>query len=95
MTAFPKDQRVRLKGRHMEALRLSCYLRDGGKCCICGCDLSLTGEHPVWPPMHMAHIKSRGAGGSDVIGNVRSLCPRDHLITEHNPKSVPPKERTA
>jgi len=35
----------------------------------------------------MAHIVSRGAGGSDELSNVRTLCHRDHM-REHSGSST-------
>jgi 5-methylcytosine-specific restriction endonuclease McrA len=68
---FPKG-RTRLKGKALVHLREQCLDRDGYKCCICGKRVS-------WKSGHMAHIKSRGAGGEDVIENVRTLCAEDHM----------------
>lgn len=81
----------RLRGNAMKALRLECWLRDGGDCVVCKRPVSLSGKHILWPPMHMAHVKSRGAGGMDVIDNVKTKCPTCHLVLEHNPKCVPRK----
>ena len=71
---------VRLYGADMKHLRWSCYTRDNGICQACGV---MTGYEPRFDgdpiAYYMAHIKSRGAGGSDVIENVRCLCHRDHM----------------
>ena len=75
--------RIRLKGEALAALRRECFTRDGWACVDCGVKVS-------WVSGHMAHIQSRGAGGSDVIGNVRTKCGDCHHA-EHNPKAVPPK----
>jgi 5-methylcytosine-specific restriction endonuclease McrA len=48
------------------------------------------GQFTLWAPRYpgdpeafdMAHIISRGAGGSDTLDNVRTLCHRDHM-NEH------------
>lgn len=67
---------IRLYGPALEALRRDCYNRDKQACVDCG-------AHVYWEPgyigsMHMAHIKSRGAGGSDVIDNVETKCAECH-----------------
>jgi hypothetical protein len=94
MNSFPKDQVVRVKGKAMEALRIACYLRDGGRCVICATItwLNAPEEHPR--KADMAHVKSRGAGGQDILSNVRNLCHRCHT-REHtegkNGKPCPSK----
>lgn len=80
---------TRLEGGDLKALREECYTRDKGKCVECGKPLRF--EAGYWDSMHMAHIIGRGAGGSDVIQNVEARCLEHHLVTLHNPKSVPPK----
>jgi 5-methylcytosine-specific restriction endonuclease McrA len=86
---------VRLYGSDLDKLRSDCFDRDKGRCQwpvgngICGKHLIY--ESGYWDSMHMAHIIGRGRGGSDVIGNVRSLCMEDHLVSEHNPKPCPKK----
>jgi 5-methylcytosine-specific restriction endonuclease McrA len=77
--------RIRLKGLAMADLRRQCFTRDGWKCVECARPVS-------WATGHMAHIKSRGAGGSDVLENVRTKCAECHHA-EHNPKAVPAKAR--
>jgi 5-methylcytosine-specific restriction endonuclease McrA len=68
--------RIRLKGKPLEALRRRVFERDEWKCRECGRPCS-------WASGHLAHIISRGAGGSDVEGNVRLLCNACHF-REHN-----------
>ena len=89
---FPKSQVVRLKGKALEALRLSCYLRDGGRCVVCGKRVSLLGS--LWVRMNSPIILC-GRGGPDVLSNVESRCNTCHLVNGHNPKPCPPKERNA
>jgi len=82
--AFPKPGRIRLRGPALTALRKLCWARDRGVCQECGCLLFWEPRFPGDPRAYdMAHIKSRGAGGSDVIDNVRALCHADHM-REHN-----------
>jgi 5-methylcytosine-specific restriction endonuclease McrA len=58
---------IRLWGKDMEPLRTSVFLRDCLRCRECGKDVTFaTG--------HLAHIRSRGAGGSDTEENTRLLC---------------------
>jgi 5-methylcytosine-specific restriction endonuclease McrA len=68
--------RIRLRGEALADLRRACFTRDGWTCCDCPRRVS-------WATGHMAHIKSRGAGGSDVLDNVRTLCADCHA-KEHN-----------
>lgn len=72
--SFPKDPHVRLEGAALTMLRLRCLLRDHGRCR--NCHVRVSDSLPDWHPLryHMAHIVSRGAGGEDVISNVRTLC---------------------
>ncbi len=81
--AFAKNAPVRLSGRDMDILRLKCFQRDRSRCCECR--QSVSDSLPAWHPKkaHMAHIKSRGAGGADELINVRCLCGDCHR-REHN-----------
>jgi 5-methylcytosine-specific restriction endonuclease McrA len=87
---YPKDVkrgklRVRLKGKALESLRTYCALRDGQRCQEC--DIGVFDDLPDWHDQkyHMAHIQSRGACGSDVPSNVRTLCGQCHR-KEHSGK---------
>jgi len=82
-----KTGRIRLKGEDLAKLRRDCFVRDGWKCRDCSRRIS-------WVSGHMAHIISRGAGGSDVLENVLTKCAECHR-NEHNcgGKAVPRKER--
>ena len=90
MVTRGKTGTVRVTGSDMEELRRACFDRDGGRCVVCG--VALLWERGEWLSMHMAHVRGRGAGGSDVLENVVSKCPGHHW-EEHNPKVVPKKER--
>lgn len=71
--------RVRLRGKALEALRRDCFTRDGYKCqCKPSCGLAVT-----WETGDMAHIVSRGAGGSDILSNVVTMDHFHHLAS-HN-----------
>jgi 5-methylcytosine-specific restriction endonuclease McrA len=71
-----KTGRLRLKGKAMDALRWRVFQRDNWHCQECGRECS-------WEAGHLAHIKSRGAGGSDTEENTRLLCMACHHA-EHN-----------
>ena len=84
MTHFnpcPKPKTVRLKGAALTELRLRAYSRDNEMCVKCGKWLPLMGD--VFTRAHMAHKKSRGAGGGDVLDNVEIKCYECHIINEH------------
>lgn len=74
-----KSGRVRVTGADMAWLRFECWKRDGGRCQECG-KSTFWSERFAGDPeaYHMAHIKSRGAGGSDELSNLRTLCASDH-----------------
>jgi hypothetical protein len=69
--------RVRLTCNALEALRRECFERDHYTC-TCGC-----GQRVTWETGDMAHIVSRGAGGSDVIDNVTTMTHDCHMKS-HN-----------
>ena len=77
--AYPKTAPVRLKGAKLAALRLACVTRDRGRCQEC--HRRVSDEAPPWHPLKfdMAHIKSRGANGADVLSNLRTLCHECHM----------------
>lgn len=76
--------KVRLSGLAIEALREKVYYRDGGRCQWDGCGKPVPLYGSVFTRAHLAHIVSRGAGGSDTPDNTRILCPPHHLIDEHS-----------
>jgi 5-methylcytosine-specific restriction endonuclease McrA len=75
---------MRLTGPDLAKLRRDCWERDKGRCQECGV-LTYWGPRFAGDPLayDMAHIKSRGAGGSDVLENVRTLCHAEHM-REHS-----------
>lgn len=77
---------VRLYGRALAKLREQCWDRDKGICQATGEKLYWEARFPGDPLAYdMAHIKSRGAGGSDILENVRALSHEAHL-REHGGK---------
>jgi 5-methylcytosine-specific restriction endonuclease McrA len=68
--------RIRLKGGDLASLRRRVFVRDRWLCRECGRGCG-------WVTGHLAHIVSRGAGGSDTEANTRLLCAECHM-KEHN-----------
>jgi 5-methylcytosine-specific restriction endonuclease McrA len=82
---------VRRTGKDLEDLRRQCYDRDRRRCV--DCHRPLIWERGALDSMHMAHIVSRGAGGSDSLDNVRTKCFSCHIEREHaGYKLVPARE---
>ena len=79
-----KTGRLRLKGQELADLRRRVFTRDGWMCCECGRVCS-------WTSGHLAHIQSRGAGGSDTEENTRLLCRFCHFLEHAGGKPVPRK----
>ena len=75
-----KSGRIRLTGSDLADLRFACWRRDGGRCVRCNVAVS---DYTLLNKYDMAHIKSRGAGGSDVLENVKTLCHQCHM-REHS-----------
>ena len=75
---------VRLTGEELRCLRLERWALSKGKCADCG---EGTFYYPrfVGDPLayDMAHIQSRGAGGSDTLENTLVKCHRCHM-KEHS-----------
>jgi len=79
-----KPRPGRLKGEAMGKLRHFVFVRDGGRCVVCGVALI------EFPPSifhklayHMAHLVSRARGGKDEPGNCVAKCSTCHLVKEH------------
>jgi 5-methylcytosine-specific restriction endonuclease McrA len=71
---------VRLYGKDLEALRMACFDRAESICQNCGTPTSYLPRFDGDPAAYdMAHIQSRGAGGSDTLENVRCLCHSCHM----------------
>lgn len=69
----------RRTGKDLQQLRRDCWERDHGWCQECG--RATNYDDGYLNRFDMAHIKSRGAGGSDVLENVRTLCHQCHMIS--------------
>ncbi len=76
-----KTGRIRLKGEALAMLRRACFTRDGWRCVACFRRVS-------WASGQMAHIKSRGSGGSDALENVQTMCAEHHALS-HNCNGEP------
>ena len=48
------------------------YNKQGGKCSLCSCNLSVTG-------FHVDHVISMSSGGNNLPDNIQMLCPKDNL----------------
>lgn len=92
---YRKGRIGRLSGVQMAELRFQCFLRDNFTCCECGEPVLIENVIEISNPRraHMAHIKSRGAGGTDTLDNVRTLCGRCHGREHNGVKPCPPKPR--
>lgn len=71
-------------------IRARIYQRSEGFCEDCGA--YIMEDSGDWRSMHLHHIKSRGAGGDWSDANLQALCLTCHMVTKHNPKSIPKKE---
>lgn len=80
---------MKISRKEKEAVRRKVY-EEANECCE-ECNIGLVFEAGGWSSMHLAHIKSRGAGGDWSRDNLRCLCINCHLVECHNPKSVPSK----
>lgn len=80
--AFPKGN-VRLQAKELGELRKAVLKRDKMRCQECG--EAVSDRYPAWHPRkaEMAHIRSRGAGGSDNLANLKLLCHECHQ-RQHN-----------
>ena len=84
VTAYPKKKRIKRVGKKMQELRREVFNREKGLCQMCKEYAPLNGE--LWYRGHLAHIKSKGAGGDDVAENCRWLCFICHIDIEHGPR---------
>lgn len=86
--------RIRLSGPEMAELRQEVFARSGGRCenaiegCRCASRIS-------WGSFHLAHLESRGRGGSDTLENTLAACWECHEADTHHRRKLQPHERTA
>ena len=83
--------KVRLNGAEMLELRQNVFARSQGRC-----ENSVDGERcPTriyWMTFHLAHMISRGRGGSDVPENVLAACEKCHDDDTKNRRKLKPHE---
>jgi len=90
-----RRKKIRLSGSEMGKLRQDVFVRSEGQC-----ENSFAARAPLsskrcatkifWGTFHLAHIISRGRGGSDTPENVLATCPDCHeLDTKNIHKLVP------
>ena len=83
-----KPRPGRLKGSDLGALRVACFIRDGGRCVRCGKNLLLNPRFDGDPDAYdMAHKRNKAMWG-DTLDNVESLCHEDHMKS-HNAGGKP------
>lgn len=76
---------VRLRGPAWNYLREHDWNRDGRKCANCSNPVEI--KKGSWASVQCAHRRSKGANGSDLPSNTRSLCIYCHTA-EHAGKEV-------
>lgn len=85
-----KPRPGRLKGEALDALRVACYERDGGRCISCGRYTNFDAPHEAPDSFHMAHIKGKRMWG-DHIDNVQCECGDCHrTYHQFGPSRVKP-----
>jgi len=80
--SYPKQNVTKLKGKAYSDLRKAVWKSQHGLCAECGRWVRLDGD-TIFNTAHLAHIKSRGAGGEDTKENTRILCYSCHILKEH------------
>jgi hypothetical protein len=83
-----KPRRGEPTPEHKGSVRRRVYARSGGRCelrfkGICLGDVILPFDGGLYERGHLAHLKSRGAGGEFTEANTRWSCWRCHLIGMH------------
>ena len=84
-----RRKKVRLNGREMAQLRQEILQRSHYQC-----ENSIEGERCTeiinWGDFHLAHIVSRGRGGSDSMDNVLACCRDCHFEDTRNRRKLQP-----
>ena len=83
--------KIRLNGFEMKKLRQDAFARSQGRCensideerTRCGAKIN-------WMEFHLAHIVSRGRGGSDILENVLASCQKCHEDDTRNRRKLQP-----
>ena len=86
-----RSPKVRLDAIGMRDLRILAYQRAAGQC-----ENEVNGERCKqmiwWTSFHLAHLVSRGRGGSDCLENVLATCPECHLAEHRQGRKLRPYE---
>lgn len=84
-----RSGKIRLNGREMAQLRQDCFVRSRGFC-----ENSIDGKRCLtrvnWVTGHLAHIQSRGRGGSDSKENCLFVCVPCHKADTLNRQKLQP-----
>lgn len=86
MSSIPKPKTIRFRGPGYTAFRHAVGETYNETCQRCGRHspiLDIDGVFDVFTCGHVAHIKSRGAGGGDTMDNVSWQCFECHIIKGH------------
>ena len=79
---FPKKKRIKATPKEWKELRRQVFEREKGICQICGQYAPLhdmDGNYDPFTCGDACHIKSRGAGGDDVLDNLRWVHHTGHM----------------
>jgi len=81
--------KIRLDAEGMKQLRQSAFFRSKGQC-----ENEVDGQRCpkriTWGSFHLAHIVSRGRGGSDVLSNVLAVDPECHAAEHRKGRKLRP-----
>lgn len=84
-----RRKKIRLDAKGMLELRQDALYRSGLRC-----ENSIDGERCnkriAWHNFHLAHIVSRGRGGSDCLKNVLAACQECHFEDTANRRKLQP-----
>ncbi len=86
---FPKDKRVRLKGKKLEDLNNEIFKRDNYCCIAC----KAKGKEVCVSPLEKFHHEPCGAKKSDEINKGVVLCMECHYERHHGKKCLEIKHR--